>query len=158
MQTEVDGEDVDLLEGLAGVGKEETGEVGTVCLLQAVKLPGQHSKLVRVRVTGRKGPCFSLFEPSTELVGDGVTLPEAAVEEDESGCVVVVMDAPEEVKEGQVLGQVQGVELCPSVGEEAGLEEGLVSAVRPDDFSKNRLESLRGQLRLDSDLSDEEAR
>ena len=30
--------------------------------------------------------------------------------------------------------------------------------VRPDDFSKDRLESLRGQLRLDSDLSDEEAR
>ena len=66
--------------------------------------------------------------------------------------------APVEVKEGQVLGQVQGVELCPSAGEEAGLEEGLVSAVRPDDFSKDRLESLRGQLRLDSDLSDEEAR
>ena len=162
VQTEVDGEDVDLLEGSAGVGKEETGEVGTVCLLQAVKLPGQHSKLVRARVTGRKGPCFSFFEPSTELEGDGVTLPEAAVEEDESGCVVVVMEnrgyAPVEVKEGQVLGQVQGVELCPSVGEEAGLEEGLVSAVRPDDFSKDRLESLRGQLRLDSDLSDEEAR
>ena len=110
VQTEVDGEDVDLLEGSAGVGKEETGEIGTVCLLQAVKLPGQHSKLVRARVTGRKGPCFSLFEPSTELVRDGVTLPEAAVEEDESGCVVVVMEnrgyAPVEVKEGQVLGQV----------------------------------------------------
>ena len=38
-----------------------------------------------------------------------MTLPEAAVEEDESGCVVVVMEnrgyAPVEVKEGQVLGK-----------------------------------------------------
>ena len=32
-----------------------------------------------------------------------------------------------------------------------------MSAVRPNDFSKDCLESLRGQLRLDSDLSDEEA-
>jgi hypothetical protein len=65
--------DVNLLDGgdcSAAAEAVETEEVGTVCLLQAVKLPGRHSKLVRAKVTGRKKPCLFLFEPNTELEGD----------------------------------------------------------------------------------------
>ena len=39
----------------------ENGRVGTVCLLQAVRLPGRHSKLVRARVSGMNRHSLSYF-------------------------------------------------------------------------------------------------
>ncbi len=51
----------------------------------------------------------------------GVVMPEAAVEEDECGCVVVMMEnhgvEPVEVQEGWILGKVEEVGLRCAVGE-----------------------------------------
>ena len=67
----------------------EYGMAGTVCLLQAVRLPGRHTKLVRARVSGMKRHSLSYFEPNTELDEKEVKMPEAAVEIDG---VVVMME------------------------------------------------------------------
>ena len=62
VRTEVEDDDVDLLEETEPAAEQEDqvpgetleGTTGTVCLLQAVRLPAQHAKLVRVGVQGLK--------------------------------------------------------------------------------------------------------
>lgn len=94
----------------------ENGMAGTVCLLQAVRLSGRHSKLVRARVSGMKRHSLLYFELNVELDEREVKMPKAAVEMDEGGCVMVMMEnhgwGPVEVDRGQVIGQVQVAKLC----------------------------------------------
>lgn len=129
----------------------EDSPASTVCLLQAIN-PAKHSRLVRATVTGKERRSLSYFEPNLELEESGVTMAEAAVAADENACVVVVVEnhgyVPVELEEGQILGEVQEVELCQR---QSVTEEGLVSAVTPGNpYSEERLQSLREGLHLDS--------
>lgn len=67
--------------------KTEGAAEATVCLLQAVRVPGHHSKFVRVKADRKVG--LSYFEPSAVLEEKGVKMPEAAVEPD---CILVVVE------------------------------------------------------------------
>ena len=59
---------------------------------------------------------LSYFELNVELDEREVKMPKAAVEMDEGGCVMVMMEnhgwGPVEVDRGQVIGQVQVAKLC----------------------------------------------
>lgn len=71
-----------------------------MCLIQAVRLPEWHAKLVCAW-----GTELSLQELSTEL---GLRISEAVVGLDEQGCAVVMLENPNEepvrLQKGQVLG------------------------------------------------------
>lgn len=64
----------------SGAGQQTTG---VVALLQAVRLPGQHAKLVRAKVSEQQGCPLSYFEPSRDWCEEEVIMPEAAVKADE---------------------------------------------------------------------------
>ena len=74
----------------------------SVCLLQAVRLPGLHGKLVRARVAEKGDSSSYCFEPSEELEERGVLAPDAALEPDADGHVVIVLEnhKPESVVVG----------------------------------------------------------
>ena len=71
IRAECEGDDVDMLEpdspgavdgcddyeGIHAEGSNQSGDAGagTVCLVQAVRLPARHAKLVRAKVTGKEG-------------------------------------------------------------------------------------------------------
>ena len=103
-------------------------ESGTVCLLQATRLPGQHGRVVKAKVVGKKGRLLSYFEPHMEF--DGVKVQDAVVEEDEDDCILVLMEnhgfSPVVVEEGQILGSMEEVRLCQ---EESLVDEAVVLAV-----------------------------
>lgn len=112
------------------------GTSGVVCLLQAVRLPGLHSKLVRTKVSEWDRNSFSYFEPSINLREKGVMMSEAA---DENGCIVVIMEnhgcVPVKVEAGQALGEVQEAELCQV--EEGQCGELLMAAVTSKTSPRN---------------------
>ena len=168
VRTEVEDDDVDLLEEAEPAAEQEDqtpavqgetleGTTGTVCLLQAVRLPAQHAKLVRVGVQGLEGHSLAYFEPNHR----GILMADAAVEPDAKGCVVVLLEnygcEPVEVEKGQVIGELHRANWCQV--EEDPQEEGkLVAAVTNGDFSEERLERLRDSLNIDANcLSKEEA-
>ena len=176
VKTELEGGDLDLLaectdpetdeevemaeEELAGHpdserGTEEELESGTVRLLQAARLPGQHGRVVKAKVVGKKGHSLSYFEPHMEF--DGVKVQDAVVEEDEDDCIRVLLEnhgfSPVVVEEGQILGSMEEVRLCQ---EESLVDEAVVSAVLPGEFSAERLEQLRDSLKLDPQLTEEQ--
>ena len=175
VRAEVDGKDVDMLQGHqqpVTPGRPGRGEIppekdsvsgaaGTVCLLQATKLPGRHSKLVRAEVRGSERQHLSYFEPDLGLGVSGREMSDAAVEVDGNNCVVVVLEnhgyAPVELEGGRVLGEIQEVELCEVVDSELGKEGKLVSAVTSEDFSQERLQRLKEGIRVDdSNLTPEQ--
>ena len=93
IRAECEGDDVDMLEfespgaeggcddseGVHAAGSGDAGE-GTVCLVQAVRLPARHAKLVRAKVTGKEGYSLTCFEPDLEELGTkGLVMSEAAV-------------------------------------------------------------------------------
>ena len=128
-------------EGVHAAGSGDAGE-GTVCLVQAVRLPARHAKLVRAKVTGKEGYSLTCFEPDLEELGTkGLVMSEAAVELDEGNCVVMVLEnhtlEPVEVEEGLVLGRVQEAKIPGEPEEESS---GVVAAVMPDDFTEARLQ------------------
>ena len=137
-------------EGVHAAGSGDAGE-GTVCLVQAVRLPARHAKLVRAKVTGKEGYSLTCFKPDLEELGTkGLVMSEAAVELDEGNCVVMVLENhtldPVEVEEGLVLGRVQEAKIPGEPEEESS---GVVAAVVPDDFTEARLQRLRESLSLD---------
>ena len=82
-------------EGAHAAGSNQSGDAGagTVCLVQAVRLPACHAKLVRAKVTGKEGYSLMCFEPDLEELGTkGLVMSEAAVELDEGNCVVMVLE------------------------------------------------------------------
>lgn len=80
-----------------------------VRLLQAVRLPARHKKLLKAKVEGSTdGPC-ALFEPEPELRAE-LSLPEALVKPDASCIVTLMMEnssfEPTRLKKGRILGQL----------------------------------------------------
>ena len=82
-----------------------------VRLLQAVRLPARHKKLLKAKVEGFTDSHFALFEPEPELRNE-LIVPEALVEPDASSIVTLIMEnsslEPTRLKKGRILGQ-----LCP---------------------------------------------
>ena len=82
---------------------------------------------------------------------------DAVVEEDEDDCIRVLLEnhgfSPVVVEEGQILGSMEEVRLCQ---EESLVDEAVVSAVLPGEFSAERLEQLRDSLKLDPQLTEEQ--
>ena len=73
-------------------GEDPLQQQGVVRLLQAVRLPARHKKLVRAEVEGLKDNSVALFEPVPEFLGQtGLSMPEAFVEPDESRFVTLVL-------------------------------------------------------------------
>ena len=88
-------------------------------------------------------------------------MPEAIVEPDGEGCVMMVMENhgcdPVVLEEGYVLGELQDVK-CNEASDSEG-RQGVVSAViMGDDFGEERLQRLKEKVKFDpSNLADEEA-
>ena len=90
VRTEVEDDDVDLLEEAEPATEQEDqvpggtleGTRGTVCVLQAVRLPAQHAKLVRVGVQGLEEHSLAYFEPNHGLDERGILMADAAIEPD----------------------------------------------------------------------------
>ena len=105
--SEPENEDKDLFESSDSGGSSSSEEA--VCLLRAVRLPGRHAKFVRA--TAPNGYSLACFDPSEELYTQGLLLPEAVVEPDVEGCVMMVMEnhgcEPVVLEEGYVLGELQ---------------------------------------------------
>ena len=81
---------------------------GAVRLLQAVRFPAQHKKMLRARVEGLQGYPLALFEPDPELTkARGLSMPEALVELDENRCITLVLEngtlEPTRLKKGRIL-------------------------------------------------------
>ena len=111
MQTELEGEDVDLLklqqaraevnkespepsEQTSGSDREEEQAKsvntvsGVVRLVQAARVPARHQKLLKARVTGLENSSLALFEFDNDLLGvKGLSMAEAATEPDADNCV-----------------------------------------------------------------------
>ena len=83
----------------------------TVHLIQATRLPAQHSKMVQAKidVKRRESDGAFLFEPNnSEFCGQGIHITEAAVSPDADNEVVVVIENgsfnPVKLKKGMLLG------------------------------------------------------
>ena len=82
-----------------------------VRLIQATRVPAQHQKLLKARVTCLEDSSLALYEPDNDLLGvKGLSMAEAATEPDADNCVTLIMqnDAlePTHLKKGQILGRV----------------------------------------------------
>ena len=89
--------------------EEPVYQPAIVRLLQAVRLPARHKKLLKAKVEGSAdGPC-ALFEPEPELRAE-LSMPEALVKPDSSCLVTLVMEnsgfEPTRLKKGRILGQL----------------------------------------------------
>ena len=80
-----------------------------VRLIQATRVPAQHQKLLKARVTGLEDSSLALFEPEDLLGVKGLSMAEAATEPDADNCVTLIMqnDAlePTRLKKRQILGR-----------------------------------------------------
>ena len=80
-----------------------------VRLLQAVRLPARHKKLLKAKVEGSTDSPCALFEPEPELRAE-LSMPEALVKPDASCIVTLVMEnssfEPTRLKKGRILGQL----------------------------------------------------
>ena len=84
---------------------------GVVRLLQAVRLPARHRKVLQAKVEGYWDRGLTVFDPEPDFVEkDGLNLAEAVVEQDKSQIVTLVMEnasyEPARLKKGRVLKQL----------------------------------------------------
>ena len=117
LQTEIEGEDVDLLWGEqsrtmradpvpGGVAPspptsepeelpnqtQPTHPPGEVCLIQATRLPARHMKTVRGKVRGFTEKSLALFEPEVESLQEkGLSMSEATTQPDGDSCVTLII-------------------------------------------------------------------
>ena len=180
LQKSPDGRAVDLLKGhkvqlemgspveesltelsTSGPGTSSSGDkdTATVHLLQAVRLPAQHSRLVRARVEGPRENVTTLFEAEHEALGkEGLVVEDGTVFPDEEGCVTLVVqnygDQSIHLAAGELLGQTKPVTVLPAA--EGGGDDGQVRALRqPTEapgvghVDRQRLVRLQESLDLD---------
>ena len=80
-----------------------------VHLLQAVRLPAQHKKLLKAKVEGSTDGPSALFEPEPELRAE-LNMPKALIKPDASCIVTLVMENSSfeltQLKKGRTLGQL----------------------------------------------------
>ncbi len=150
--------------------QEESSERPTsvVKLLQAVRIPAWHRKMVRVKVSGWSSRGLSLFTPAID--DDDLTIEDAVVQMEQGDCLTLIAEnrglTPMKLKKDMTLGGLEPVEL-----EESDSVEGRVAAVAPDQKpgsedavapgqkpgSEDRVKRLMEQLELEiGHLSGEE--
>ena len=99
---------------------------GVVRLLQAVRLPAHHRKVLQAKVEGYWDCGLTVFDPDF-VEKDGLNLAEAVVEQDKSQIVTLVMEnasyEPARLKKGRVLGQLSPVTMAIATDEEDPLTE-----------------------------------
>ena len=135
-----------------------------VRLLQAVRLPAHHRKVVQAKVEGCWDRGLAVFDPEPDFMEeDGLDLAEAVVEQDKSQMVTLVMEnasyEPARLKKGRVLGQLSPVTMAIAIDEEDPLNEPykLVSTlVMPKQVAPTPVE--RTQLLKDLQLESETVR
>ena len=125
------------IEGTTLCGTEPDERRAEVRLLQAVRIPARHQKLVRARIDRKTSVAPGMFEPTLPFANElGLSIAEALVEPDENDCITLVManmdlDATT-MAEGQVLGTVVPAELqeaeSSAMPGEASAEEGSLKA------------------------------
>ena len=141
---------------------------GVVHLLQAVRLPARHRKVLQAKVEGYWDRGLAVFDPEPDFMEeDGLNLAEAVVEQDKSQMVTLVMEnasyEPARLKKGRVLGQLSPVTMAIATDEEDPLNEPdkLVSTlVMPKQVAPTpveRMQQLLKDLQPESEtLSEEE--
>ena len=151
---------------------------GVVRLLQAVRLPARHRKLLRARVEGIWGHSLTVFDPEPDLTEkDGLNIAEAIVEPDGSRTVTLILEnarfEPTRLKKGRVLGQLSPAQLADEdlkareesepdkeEGDPAERETPMVALTQPQSdtpTSVNRMQRLLEELPTETDaLSEEE--
>ena len=141
-----------------------------VRLLQAVRLPARHKKLLKAKVEGSTdGPC-ALFEPEPELRAE-LSMPEALVKPDASCIVTLVMEnssfEPTRLKKGRILGQLYPVSILldqdpqpdttePTKGDGVNLRMACTHSCPTTDIenlhASSRVQSLLELLHLESSV------
>ena len=101
---------------------------GVVRLMQAVRLPAHHRKVLQAKVDGYWDRGLAVFDPEPDFMEkDGLNLAEAVVEQDKSQIVTLVMEnasyEPARLKKGRVLGQLSPVTMAIATDEEDPLNE-----------------------------------
>ena len=149
---------------------KEPSEVtkGVVRLLQAVRLPARHRKLLQAKVEGYWDRGVAVFDPEPDFTEkDGLNLAEAVVEQDKSQIVTLIMEnascEPARLKKGRVLGQLSPITMAIATDEEDTRNEpdNLVSTlVMPNQDTPTpvqRTQQLLEDLQPESEtLSEEE--
>ena len=104
------------------------GTKRVVRLLQAVRLPARHRKMLQARVEGYWDHGLAVFDPELDFTEkDGLNLAEAMVEQDKSQIITLIMEnascEPARLKKGRVLGQLSPAILTTTTDEEDILNE-----------------------------------
>ena len=99
-------------------GSTETPQ-GVVRLLQAVRIPARHQKLLRAKIEGLRGHSTAVFEPEPDLAKQmGLSMPESLVEPDGNQWVTLTMEnssfEPTRLMKGRELGRVYPADVVPS--------------------------------------------
>ena len=136
---------------------------GVVCLLQAVRLPARHQKLLQAKVEGYWDCGVAVFDPEPDFKEkDGLNLAEAVVEQHKCQIVTLIMEnascEPARLKKGLVLGQLFPVTMAIATNEEDTRNEphNLVSTlVMPNQLQDTSTPVQRTQQLLEEDLQPE---
>ena len=95
---------------------EESISTPVVRLVQAVKLPARHGKILKARIDGQEGKSPLLFEPDMELCnGLGLSVADSFVETDENNLITLLVEnkelTPTHLDGEQQLGKVTNAAL-----------------------------------------------
>ena len=95
---------------------EESISTTIVRLVQAVKLPARHGKILKARIDGQEGKSPLLFEPDMELCnGLGLSVADSFVEPDENNLITLLVEnkelTPTHLDGEQQLGKVTNATL-----------------------------------------------
>ena len=101
---------------------------GVVCLLQAVRLPARHQKVLQAKVEGYWDRGLTVFNPEPDFMEkEELNLAEAVVEQDKSQIVTLVMEnasyEPARLKKGRVFGQLSPITMTIATDEEDPVNE-----------------------------------
>ena len=96
----------------------EMGQRATVHLISAARLPARHVKLIRAQVNDFTGKGTAIFEANSELLTQkGIVIEDSATQPDDNQCITLAVHnnsvLPMTLEAGQVLGDLQAVEVVP---------------------------------------------
>ena len=128
----------------------------TVHLIQATRVPAQHSKMIRAKIDikRRESDGAFLFEPNnSEFGGQGIHITEAAVSPDADNGVVLVIENgtfnPVKLKKGMLLGTANSVVVDPTPNREAAEADPAVALVT-EEANADRKEQVLKAVKVNS--------
>ena len=133
-----------------------------VRLLNAVKIPGRHQKIVKAQINKQYVATRGLFEPIPEFASEmGLTIAEAFVEPDGEHCINLILENMDlkatEVEPGKILGTVASAEMQgPPPDAEVSAEppgdvpeDVTLAQLQLDTRTEERIQRILQQLCLD---------